>query len=249
MSTSASGSSRATGGCPVFATTHWSVVLHAGRSDTNRARDALENLCQVYWFPIYAYVRRRGRSPHDAQDLTQEFFARLLEQNWVAQADPERGRFRSFLLGALNHFLAKEWRKEHAQKRGGGIQIEHLDAAEMRYGNEPVADTTPEQQFDRKWAVTLLDAVLQRLSVEFEHEDKAKVFELLKPCLVGAREAQPYATLSGALGMSEGALKVAVHRLRRRYRQLLREEVAQTVASPDEVEAEMRHLIGVLASH
>jgi RNA polymerase sigma-70 factor (ECF subfamily) len=249
MSTSAAGSSRVTGDCPVFATTHWSVVLHAGRSDTTRARDALGKLCQAYWFPIYAYVRRRGRSPHDAQDLTQEFFARLLEQNWVTRADPGKGRFRSFLLGALNHFLAKEWRKDQAQKRGGGIQIEQLDSAEMRYGNEPIADVTPEQQFDRKWAVTLLDAVLQRLSVEFERENKARMFELLKPCLVGERDAQPYSALSDVLGMSEGAVKVAVHRLRRRYRQLLREEVAQTVASPEEVEAEMRHLVNVLASH
>jgi RNA polymerase sigma factor (sigma-70 family) len=249
MSTSAAGSSRATGDCPVFATTHWSVVLHAGRSDTTRARDALGKLCQAYWFPIYAYVRRRGRSPHDAQDLTQEFFARLLEQNWVTRADPEKGRFRSFLLGALNHFLAKEWRKGQAQKRGGGVQIEPLDAAETRYSNEAVAETTPEQQFDRKWAVTLLDAVLQRLSVEFERENKAKMFELLRPCLVGERDAQPYSALSDALGMSEGAVKVAVHRLRRRYRQLLREEVAQTVASADEVEAEMRYLVNVLGAH
>jgi RNA polymerase sigma factor (sigma-70 family) len=165
----------------VFATTHWSVVLHAGKSDTTQARDALGKLCQAYWFPIYAYARRRGRSPHDAQDLTQEFFARLLEQNWLAQADPERGRFRSFLLGALNHFLANQWRKDQAQKRGGGIQLEQLDTAESRYGNEPAADTTPEQQFDRKWAVTLLDAVLQRLRTEFEHENKSKMFDLLKP--------------------------------------------------------------------
>jgi RNA polymerase sigma-70 factor (ECF subfamily) len=224
-------------------------VLHAGRSDTTRARDALGKLCQAYWFPIYAYVRRRGYSLHDAQDLTQEFFARLLEQNWVTRADPEKGCFRSFLLGALNHFLAKEWRKDQAQKRGGGIQIEQLEAAEARYGNEPAAATTPEEQFDRKWAVTLLDVVLQRLNAEFERENKAKMFELLKPCLVGERDAQPYSALSEVLGMSEGSIKVAVHRLRRRYRQLLREEVAQTVASADEVEAEMRHLIGVLASH
>lgn len=236
------------GGHHVFATTHWSVVLHAGRSDTTRARDALGKLCQVYWFPIYAYVRQRGYSPHDAQDLTQEFFARLLEQNWVTRADPEKGRFRSFLLGALNHFLAKEWRKDQAQKRGGGIPIEQFEAAEARYGNEPVAETAPEEQFDRKWAVTLLDVVLQRLNAEFERENKAKLFELLKPCLVGDRDAQPYSVLSHELSMSEGALKVAVHRLRRRYRQLLREEVAQTVASRDEVEAEMRHLVKVLAS-
>jgi RNA polymerase sigma-70 factor (ECF subfamily) len=249
MSTSAVPSSHAAEGNFVFATTHWSVVLHAGRSDTTRARDALEKLCQAYWFPIYAYVRRRGRSPHDAQDLTQEFFARLLEQNWVAKADPARGRFRSYLLGALNHFLAKEWRKGQAQKRGGGIRLEQLESAETRYGSEPVTDSTPEHQFERKWAVTLLDAVLQRLGAEFEREHKSNLFDLLRPCLIGERDAQPYAALSGALDMSEGAVKVAVHRLRRRYRQLLREEVAQTVESPDEVDDEMRHLLSVLTSH
>jgi RNA polymerase sigma-70 factor (ECF subfamily) len=224
------------------------VVLHAGRSDTTRSRDALGKLCQVYWFPVYAYVRRRGHSPHDAQDLTQEFFARLLQQNWVAMADPERGRFRSFLLGSLNHFLAKEWRKDQAQKRGGGVQFTEFDTAETRYGHELISDATPEQQFERKWAVTVLDAVLRRLGAELESENKAKVFELLKPCLVGDRDAQSYSAIATTLGMNEGAVKVAVYRLRRRYRQLLREEIAQTVASPDEVEAEMRHLVDVLAS-
>jgi RNA polymerase sigma-70 factor (ECF subfamily) len=147
----------------------------------------------------------------------------------------------------LNHFLAKEWRRNQAQKRGGGIQIEYLDAAELRYASEPMAETTPEQQFERKWAVTLLDSVLQRLRAEFERDNKLKMFELLKPCLVGDRDAQPYSALSGPLGMSEGALKVAVHRLRHRYRQMLREEVAHTVASSEEVHDEIRHLFEVLA--
>ena len=233
---------------PVFVTTHWSVVLTAGRSDTSRAHAALATLCRNYWFPIYAFVRRRGFSPHDAQDLTQEFFARLLERNWVATADPLRGRFRSFLLGTLNHFLANEWRKEHAQKRKGSVQCVPLDTAETRYGNEPVANSTPERDFERRWALSLLDAVLRRLAVEFENENRAETFALLKPCLVGDRDSQPYAVLSRKLCLSEAAIKVTVHRLRKRYRQLLRDEVAQTVASPDEVEAEIRHLIGVLAS-
>lgn len=233
----------------MFATTHWSVVLDAGSSDTTRARKALEQLCQTYWFPVYAYIRRRGHSPHDAQDLTQGFFARLLEGNWVVRADPERGRFRSYLLGALNHFLAKERRREQAQKRGGGIPLEYFDTAEERFGNEPVTGPTPEQEFDRKWAVTLLEVVLQRLGAEFQVENKAKMFETLKPALVGDRDAQPYSALAESLSMSEGALKVAVHRLRKRYRRILREEVAQTVASADEVPDEIRHLFKVLAGH
>lgn len=233
---------------PAFVTTHWSVVLTAGRSDTTRARDALGKLCQTYWYPIYAYARRRGYSSHDAQDLTQAFFLFLLEHQSLADADPHRGRFRSFLLGSMNHFLANEWRKGQTQKRGGRIQMVPLDTAEARYHNEPGVDATPEQLFERRWAVTLLDLVLQRLGAEFEREGKSREFALLQPCLGGDRDSQPYAVLSSKLGMSEGAVKVVVHRLRKRYRQLLREEIAQTVASLDEVEAEMRHLISVLAS-
>jgi RNA polymerase sigma-70 factor (ECF subfamily) len=233
--------------CPAFVTTHWSVVLTAGRNDTDRARNALAKLCQTYWFPIYAFVRRKGFSPHDAQDLTQEFFARLLEHNWLAVADPARGRFRSFLLGMLTHFLANEWRRNHAQKRGGGALFVPLDTAETRYGNLPAVNVTPEQHFERRWAVTLLGVVLQRLGAEFERENKPEMFALLKPCLVGDRDSQPYAVLARKLGTSEGAVKVTVHRLRKRYRQLLRDEVAQTVATPDEVEAEVQHLIAVLA--
>ena len=221
------------------------MVLEAGGADAAVARQALAELCQTYWLPIYTYIRRRGSSPHDAQDLTQEFFARLLEQNLVAAADPGRGRFRSFLLGALNHFLAKEWRKGRAQKRGGHLQIVELGDAELRYGSEPV---TPEQQFERKWAVTLLDAVLERLRAEFADENRPERFELLRPFLLGDREGEPYAVIASRLGMSDGAIKVAVHRLRCRYRRLLREEVARTVAAPDQVEAEMRHLLAVLAA-
>lgn len=248
MSTTAQETSKAAAGSPVFATTHWSVVVAAGGTDTPRAREALTKLCQAYWYPIYAFIRRRGRSAHDAQDLTQEFFARLLEKNWMAAAEPGRGRFRSFLLGALNHFLANEWRKEQAQKRGGYAQIVQLDAAEIRYGAEPADNLTPERQFERKWAVTLLDLVLQRLAAEFKRENKGEMFEALKPSLVGDRDTQPYAEIAGRLGISEGAVKVAVHRLRKRYRQLFREAVAETIASLDEIESEVRHLISVLAA-
>ena len=232
-----------------FVTTHWSVVLSAGRSDTTRAQAALARLCQAYWYPLYAYVRRRGYAAHDAQDLTQEFFARLLEQNWLAQADWERGRFRTFLLAALSHFLANEWDKARALKRGGAVQIVplQLDSAETRYGQEPADPLTPEQCFERRWALALLEEVLNRLREEHAAASTREMFDALKPCLVGDRQAQPYAELAATLGMTEGAVKVAVHRLRQRYRQLLREEIANTVAMPEEVNEEMHHLFSVLA--
>jgi len=242
-------SSGAGGERAVFVTTHWSVVLTAGLSDSTRAQAALANLCQAYWYPLYAYVRRRGYGPHDAQDLTQEFFARLLQQNWLAQADRERGRFRTFLLSALNHFLTNEWHKAQAQKRGGGVQTVplQLDTAETRYGQEPADRLAPDQVYERRWAIALLDQVLDRLRAEHVVGHKTALFETLKPCLIGDRPAQPYATLAAQLGLSEGAVKVAVHRLRQRYRQLLREEIAHTVATSGEVEEEMRYLLAVLA--
>lgn len=232
-----------------FVTTHWSVVLAAGRSDTTRAQAALARLCQAYWYPLYAYVRRRGYQPHDAQDLTQEFFARLLAQNWLAQADRERGRFRTFLLAALSHFLANEWDKARAKKRGGEVQLVplQLDSAETRYGQEPADPLTPEQIFERRWALALLDEVLSALRTEHAAAGTEEMFDALKPCLVGDRQTQPYAALATKLGMTEGAVKVAVHRLRQRYRQLLREEIANTVANPGEVDEEMHHLFAVLA--
>ena len=234
---------------PAFVTTHWSVVLTAGRTDTTRARGALERLCQTYWYPLYAYVRRRGYSPEDAQDLTQEFFARLLEHNWIGRADQQRGRFRSFLLSAMNHFLADEWDKARAQKRGGGLAHVPLqfDAAETRYSHEPADHVTPEQNYERRWALTLLDEVLRRLRTEYEQEGRGELFAALHPCLVGDRSSQPYAELAVKLGISEGTVKSAVHRLRQRYRQLLRDEIAQTVAEPGEVDEELRHLFAVLS--
>lgn len=231
----------------VFATTHWSVVLAASGSDS-KAQSALARLCQTYWYPLYAYVRRRGYGPTDAQDLTQEFFARLLARNWLAQADRARGKFRTFLLAALSHFLANEWDKARAQKRGGAVQLVPLEfhTAETRYIAEPPDPNTPEQSYERRWAVTLLDAVLQRLREEHQAESKTELFEALKPCLVGERQAQPYAELAAKLGLTEGAIKVTVHRLRQRYRQLLRDEIANTVASPEEVDEELRYLSSVL---
>jgi RNA polymerase sigma-70 factor (ECF subfamily) len=233
---------------PVFLTTHWSVVLAAGSGDTTGARHALEKLCQTYWYPLYAYVRRRNFSPPDAEDLTQEFFARFLEHDWVANADREKGRFRSFLLSAMNHFLANEWDKARAQKRGGGAHPLPLqfDTAETRYCREPAESVTPEQHFEQRWALTLLETVTRRLGAEYEQTGKAELFAALSPCLVGDRTAQPYEELAKKLALSEGAVKSAVHRLRQRYRQILREEIASTVAGPGEVEEELRHLVAVL---
>jgi RNA polymerase sigma-70 factor (ECF subfamily) len=234
---------------PAFVTTHWSVVLTAGRSDTTRARDALARLCQTYWYPLYAYVRRLGNSPPDAQDLTQEFFARLLEKNYLAGADESRGRFRSFLLAALKHFLANEWDKARAQKRGGGqipISID-LGTAETSCGFEPVDNLTAEKIYERRWALTLLEQVLRRLREEHVRDGKEKLFEQLKATLTEASRTVAYAEIARRLDTTEGAVKVAVHRLRQRYREVLRAEIADTVASPGEVEDELRNLFAALS--
>ncbi len=233
----------------VFVTTHWSVVLEAGRKDTSQAMGALEQLCRVYWYPLYAYIRRRGYAPPDAQDLTQEFFARLLERKWLARADQTKGRFRTFLLHALERFLANEWDKARALKRGGGQKLVPLEfeTGETRYRAEPPDVRTPEQTFERRWAVALLSEVMQRLEANYGQEGKAELFAALQPCLVGDREGLPYPQLAQELGLKEGAVRVAVHRLRQRYRELLRAEIAHTVAATEDVDAEMKHLFTVLA--
>jgi RNA polymerase sigma-70 factor (ECF subfamily) len=234
---------------PQFAITRWSVVVAAGQNDTKQSHAALEQLCRIYWYPLYAYARRRGHSPEDAQDLTQEFFARLLEHKWVARADRQRGRFRSFLLSAMGHFLSDEWDKARAQKRGGGatpIPLQ-LDTAETRYGHEPADNVTPEQIYERRWALALLQEVLRQLRAEYEQEGRSELFAALHPCLVGERTALPYADLAAKLGISEGTVKSAVHRLRQRYRAILRNEIAQTVAEPGDVDEELRHLFVVVA--
>ncbi len=233
-----------------FVTTHWLVVLVAGRTDSSRAQNALARLCQTYWYPLYAYVRRRGHSPHDAQDLTQEFFARLLERHTLAVADPNRGRFRSFLLSMMDHFLSHEWEKAHAQKRGGGCQMLSLDLAraEERYELEPADNSTPDKLFDKRWATALLEEVLNQLEAEYQRVGKAELFATLKQTLTGTGESQPYAVLAAHLGMNEIAIKVAVHRLRKRYRELLRAEIANIVADPAQAEDELRHLFTALAA-
>jgi RNA polymerase sigma-70 factor (ECF subfamily) len=234
---------------PAFVTTHWSVVLTAGRNDTTRAHEALSRLCETYWYPLYAYVRKRGHSPEDAQDSTQEFFSRLLTGNWVGEADRTKGRFRTFLLTALNRFLANEWDRGRALKRGGGTISVPLDteSAESRYCAETQNALTPDRLYDRQWAMTLLDRALTRLEVEHQRLGKAAEFALLSPALTAERGDIPYATIATQLGLSETAARMAVHRLRKRFREVFREEIAQTVAQPDEVEEEIRHLLAALS--
>lgn len=233
----------------VFPATQWTVVLAAGRTPSPESAAALERLCAVYWYPLYAFVRRSGYAATDAEDLTQAFFARLLEHNWIAHADRDRGRFRSFLLMAMKRFLGREWNKAKALKRGGQVRFVALqfDTAETRYSREPVDARTPEQLFEKHWAMALLAMVLKRLREEYARDGRAWVFEALEPCLIGKRETQPYAALAARLGMSEGAVKMAVSRLRERYRACLKEEIGHTVASPEEVDEEVRYLFRVLA--
>jgi len=232
----------------IFVTTHWTVVLAAGQQHTEQSDRALATLCQTYWHPLYTYVRRRGHSPHDAEDLTQDFFARILARNDVATVSPERGKFRAYLLAAINHFLSDEWDKARAQKRGGGRVI-HLDSAvaESLYAQGHADGLAPERLFDQRWAITVLEEVYRQLRREYERDGKAALFESLRFSLMGERSAVPYADLAEKLQISEGAVKVAVHRLRQRYRQVLRELVAGTVSAPDEVEEEMRYLLRAVA--
>jgi RNA polymerase sigma factor (sigma-70 family) len=232
----------------MFPATQWTVVLAAGGTPSAESAVALERLCSSYWYPLYAFVRRSGHSPPDAQDLTQEFFARLLEHNWIARADRHKGRFRSFLLMAMKHFLAGEWDKVKTIKRGGQVRLVplQLDAAETRYTREPADTRTPDQVFEKQWALALLESVLNRLREDYARDGKGALFHTLEPCLIGSREAQPYSALAAELGMTEGAVKMAVCRLRERYRVCLKEEIAHTVASPAEVDEELRHLFRVL---
>jgi len=230
-----------------FATTQWSIIVAACEGPTTEADAALESFCRAYWYPLYAYIRRSGHPPADAQDLTQAFFARLLEKDWLRAALPERGRFRSFLLMALKRFLAKEWRREHARKRGGGQDVLALDAsaAEARYAIEPAL--SPDAMFERRWALTLLERALAALADEYTATDRANEFTTLKPHLVAARDGIDYDTTAAALNLSPGATRVAVHRLRKRFRETLRRELAETVANPADVEDELRHFAKILS--
>jgi RNA polymerase sigma-70 factor (ECF subfamily) len=232
----------------VFATTHWSVIVCAGETESPLAAEALSRLCGVYWYPLYAYVRRQGHDPHEAQDLTQEFFARLLAKNFLRSLDRQKGKFRSFLLAAMEHFLAKEWRDSRRLKRGGGQTMISLDDqdAESRYLIEPVETMTAEKIYERRWAFTLLEQAIHRLREEFEAAGKRPLFDGLSGFLSGERTGSSYAEAGLKLDMTEGAVKVAVHRLRQRYGELVRMEIANTVSAPDEVDDELRHLMTAL---
>jgi RNA polymerase sigma-70 factor (ECF subfamily) len=233
---------------PVFVTTHWSVVLAVGGAPTTRAQQALSHLCQLYWYPLYVFVRRRGLNPHDAEDLTQEFFARLLKKDSLSHVTREGGRFRSFLLKSLNRFLTDEWKRGRVQKRGAGKVISlDMATAESRFQIEPADAHTPETLYDRTWGLTLLNGTFNRLRDEYVRNSKGPLFEALKFCLTGERSAIPYTELADRLKVPENTLKTLVHRLRKRYRELLREEVAQTVNRTEEIEEELRSLFRALA--
>ena len=233
----------------IFATTHWSVVLAAGQSTDAQASEALEQLCRTYWYPLYAFVRRQGRSPEDAQDLTQGFFAHLLRKDFLSGVGPEKGRFRSFLLACLKHFLADEWEKARTAKRGGNCPEMRLElaGAEGRYQLEACVEADAESLYERRWALDLLDQVLNRLRHEAVASGREAVFNELQGCLLGERSTETYVQLGARLSMSETAVKVTVHRLRQRYREMLREEIAHTVTRPDEIDEEMRYLFEVVS--
>ena len=232
-----------------FATTRWTVVLTAGRGSTPQADMALEELCRTYWYPLYAFIRRHGRTREDAEDLTQSFFVRFLEKNYLEGLNSDKGRFRAFLLAALKHFLANEWDKANRLKRGGGLRPLSLDwqSADTRYQIDPADNLSPDKLYDRAWAVTLLERVIGRLRDESAADGRSELFEQLKPFLMVGKSAIPYAQAAAKLELSEGAIRVAVHRLRRRYRQLLREEIGQTLADPALVEEELRALFSAFA--
>ena len=229
-----------------FMPTQWSVVHSAAQTSSPQADAALETLCRTYWLPLYAYVRRQGHRPHDAQDLTQEFFARLLKNKSFAGADRQKGKFRTYLLGALHHFLADEWDKARAEKRGGRCETFSLDALEpeARYALEPSTDLTPDKVFDRRWAATLLEQALRRLREEFTAAGQARHFDLLKTFLTSDAGSGGYDEVAAQLATSPATVAVVVHRLRQRYRAAVRAEIAHTVNGPDELEEELRGLFG-----
>jgi RNA polymerase sigma factor (sigma-70 family) len=237
---------RTLAGPSAFPPTRWTLVTAAADPTCGESRAALVSLCESYWPPLYAYIRRRGYSVEQAQDLTQEFLLRILEGRYLNRADKEKGRFRAFMLTSLKFFLADEADRQRAQKRGAGqVLALELSAGEERFQRESSHNETPERIFERRWALSVLDRVMDRLRDEFVQHGRVNQFERLKVFLLDRADA-PYATLAQEFGTSEGALKVAVHRLRKRYRELFRQEIASTVADPSEVESELRHLVTAL---
>ena len=213
-----------------FVTTHWSQIVAAGGCDSSQARSSLEQLCRSYWYPLYAFARRSGKSPEDAQDLTQGFFARLLEKNYLADADREKGRFRTFLIAAFKHFLAKEWRKEQTLKRGGDQVFVPIDAV------------------DAEWAMMIVERTLASLRSEYEEAGKGAIFNHLKGIITAGKTEMPYAEVAAELKLTEGAVKVAAHRMRRRYREILRHQIADTLGDEAEVDEELRNLMAALSN-
>jgi RNA polymerase sigma factor (sigma-70 family) len=233
----------------IFATTHWTVVLSAGSRRSPQSDRALEELCRTYWYPLYAYVRRRGYTREDAEDLTQAFFARLLEKNYLEGLNADRGRFRAFLLASLKHFLINEWKKSQRIKRGGDRTVLSLDwkSADTQYQLASTSEPGPDRAYDREWAVALLGKVIERLRAECKQQGHLKQFDELKIFLTAGKGVVSHAEAAAALQMDEGAVRTAVHRLRKRYRQLLRDEITHTLAEPLQVDEEMRALFGAFA--
>lgn len=231
-----------------FASTHWSVVLLAGQEHSTQSAAALEQLCRAYWYPLYAFVRREGHGPEAAADLTQEFFSRLLANNGLVAVDRSKGKYRTFLLASMKHLLANEWNRAQTQKRGGGFAHFSLDAAaaEDRYRLDPADELTPERIFERRWAETVIDSVTRRLQGEFAAADLSERFEALKIFLMADDDPPSYAEAARRLSMSEGAVRTAIYRLRQRYGELFREEIAQTVSGPQEMEEEIRQFFAAL---
>lgn len=233
----------------VFPNTRWSVVLAAAHAPSPESAAALETICRAYWYPLYAYARRTGQSPHDAQDIAQEFFCRLLEKRWLDSAHPGKGKLRTFLIVAMKNFMSKEWRRASAQKRGGDWTRVQFDTvfAESRLAADKT-QSAPDEVFDKQWALTLLDLTMTRLRAEFVAAGKPNDFEALKGCLVAGRGALNYAMVAERLAVNEGAARVAVHRLRKRFRELYRQEISQTLSDGADLDDEMRHLAAVLAA-
>jgi RNA polymerase sigma factor (sigma-70 family) len=231
-----------------FTTTHWSVVLQAGHGDSSQAAAALEQLCRTYWYPLYVYARRRGHGHEDAEDLIQGFFLQLLQHRSFADVSPNKGQFRSFLLAGLKYYLADSWDKAQAEKRGGGLPTLMCDmsGAELRYAKESCDDLRPDKIYERQWAVTLLGQVLARLERHYDETGRGELFVKLKSFLVEGGRGRPYAEVGAELGLSEEAVKKAVQRLRQRYGALFREEIAQTLANPAEVDEELRYLNAIM---